>query len=434
MIDAEDFINAILVILSFILFLAIPAQILFDGNKHWTPEKLELLQLTPLRPLDIVLGRLGSALGLILLTISVTAPYMALVSILPGVSLSNVLCTLVWIILLSVVLCALVIHSGWSMRTQSAGVISRVGLFFIIINLLGMPVLSLELFKELSGTSDNIFIIFAWGCGLLILVAMHFISLSVVTLRHREENKSTPKRIMSVVLLVFLFLSGVISVFADSTVNVYDFLNFRIHFMLTSILAFFHGTFLLEDDYIGKRALLDLPKSRTKRWLMLPILPGSGTGLVLLLLVLLVVSIPFEVLSWTHPKGLIFGGYLYDAIFIFCFMGWLLPKFRNMGQKYPRYQLWVLFGYLCAMPSLWFLFFYFLKDAPLPSKDLLEWLFPMLTLPSEEYNWAPTMNHLLLLLFYLCITFWMNREIFQMNIHKIFHNPIHTNEMKETKS
>lgn len=190
---------------------------------------------------------------------------------------------------------------------------------------------------------------------------------SIVFLRHPEENRTTPVRATLLLGLVFVFLSVTIPL-----LNNFD--DFEVGFfaLLISAFALFCTKFVLDSDKIGRRALIDLPKARWKRFLLLPVLPGAGTGILLMACVLFGLAIFFEAVNfWKLSKGgtLDFGGYWYLSSWWFAISASILPLFRNILNSERKKTAGVCVYYFLIVMVILFLSIVKLLD---PSDEGIE--------------------------------------------------------------
>jgi hypothetical protein len=336
----------------------IPGQLLLSNRERWSKEKLEMLQLTPLRPIQIVLGRLGAALALVIVILSLMLPFLALTYLVPGSDLPLNLLAALTITSASVLAITSSINMAWLSEGYSFHSLGKLFWLFILIqfsiSLMGFPVLLEDLSND-----DKL------GVGLLVIVgvvgilllSIYFIARSVVFLRHPEENKSTPIRV-SLVLALFFGLMCVCALVWEQSKSVP---MEGATVVLTSIPFLFLG-FLVELDKLGRRALLDLPAKRWKRILMMPLLPGPGTGIIFFGLSVIGLAFCFEGMNYFLPAfgGSILepGGYLFFAMWSFSIFASGLPLFRHIEVlQSERYRRLAIFGYIfCVFCFIWFLF------------------------------------------------------------------------------
>ena len=314
---------------SFISVTIIPAQLLFSSATRWSKEKLEMLQLTPLRPFDIAIGRVGSALLIIVLLLSVVMPFVSLTYLVPGTDLSTNLIVAVMVLFISLFTITASINIAWVLEQYSFHLLGKIiwlGMLFYAG--VGAASLSMVLNEIVQEDSLSLWLIAAWFCSGALLASCFVFARTIVFLRHPEENRTTPVRATLVMGLFFVVLSVTIPL-----LNSFDDFEAMFFAGIISLYAAFCSKFLLDSDKIGRRALIDLPKATWKRLAILPLLPGAGTGILLMAGVLFGLALFFEGINfWKLSRGGIidFGGYWYMASWWFAISAGGLPFFRNI--------------------------------------------------------------------------------------------------------
>ena len=339
---------------SFIAVTIIPAQLLFSSATRWSRQKLEMMQLTPLRPLDIAAGRVGAALMIVILILSVVVPFLSLTYLVPGADLSINLMSAVMLLFISLFAITSSINIAWVSEQFSFHLIGKIiwlGMLFQAgIAAAAVPALLHEISQD---GKISLGILVVWFCLGAFLASCFAFARSIVFLRHPEENRTTPVRSTLLLGLLFVFLSVTIPL-----LNSFDDFEAVFFAFVISAFAVFCAKFLLDSDKIGQRALIDLPKAKWKRLLLLPVLPGAGTGILLMASVLFGLAIFFEGVNlWKLSKGgrIDFGGYWYMSNWWFAISAAILPLFRNILGSERKKTAGVFVYYFLIFMAIMFL-------------------------------------------------------------------------------
>ena len=259
----------------FCCMLVIPAQILFSSNRRWSIEKTEFLQLSSLRPGQIVMGRFWIALTQIGVFLSVFLPFIALLLLIPGLDYANIVFSISTAIMTSLVACAVAIATGWLLPHPLINTILSLCVLIAFMFVSGL-LLSLSV-SELNNPSwSNVAIGIGICAFLTMLIGGGALTVAVLRLRHAEENKSAPLRIL---LLAGSVLTSVIAIvidnFAMSAPNAGTVFLFMGYLLLYPI----HMILVTEPNVVGKRVYFDYQQKRSR----FPILsvPTGGNAVLL---------------------------------------------------------------------------------------------------------------------------------------------------------
>ena len=356
--DSEESIVVLLGAFSIVATVVVPGHILFSSSERWSREKMEMLQLTPLTPLQIVMGRVMAAFVLVLAILSVALPFLAVSYLVPGTELSVVLLSVILILGGSLLSITASINVAWLLEGYSVQSLGKIFwllmLFQYSFGIVTIPVLLNDISNDAKVPPS---VIGLWILIGMLLTSLFFLARSVVHLRHPEENRSTPIRVSLSLCFLFLVFSLLLLAVIDPSQA-----SSELGIFLLSLIAFFSLGFLIEPDAvdhqvasgysfntIGRRALLDLPRSRSRRLLLLPLLPSSGTGVMLFALLLGTLGLSCEILNW-RIGGYRAGGYAFYAMWLFCVFGSALPVFRNLpGVQRDKVRRIVILIYLAGL-------------------------------------------------------------------------------------
>ena len=259
---------------SIVSVLVLPAQIMFSSNNRWSQDKLEMLNLTQLRPTDIVVGRVLAGFVMVALFGSLMLPFLGLTYLLPGVRIAPLLVFMLGIGMASLLAITITINIGWHMENMAVSSLGKVIWLGFLLQCAIFPVgIGID-FVQRGSDLSGLFKVLPWAfCGWALLMFFG-IARSVVQLRHPESNKSTPIRIAIFGLILFSWIFMAIAGMTEGEIVIVVLL---LDFAMLTILS---PTFLLESSKVGRKAMVDMPKKRWHRILMLPLLPTSGTGIL----------------------------------------------------------------------------------------------------------------------------------------------------------
>lgn len=314
----------------------LPAQIMFSGNERWSKDKLEMLNLTQLRPMDIVIGRVMAGFVMVVLFGSLLLPFLGLMYLLPGVQIGLLLMLITGIAMASLLAIVITINLGWHLEDMAFSSLGKVMWLLMLLQFSFLPFgLGVEVLRSGGDWSEDLFKVLPWILAMWGLLMFFGIARSVVLLRHPESNKSTPIRlaVSGLILFSWVFMLVVGSIDSDVIEGVMLF-----DFAFVTVLA---PSFLLEVPQLGRKALVDLPKKRLHRILQTIWLPGSGTAVLFLSLLLFGTVGVAGVVAGMHPPSanvsLQFGLALSMASMLLGYVSILIPLFSNASWLHtPR--------------------------------------------------------------------------------------------------
>lgn len=300
------FFTAYYYVLAFALFVVIPFGAYGSLQTERDQNTYEILQITTLRPAQIVTGKLASAMLQAIILYAVIAPFIAFSSLLQGFDLLRVSYQMV----LSLIICM-----GASMTCLMLSTLGKQKNFrtLMILFLLGGLI---SLFSSQMGYAtaimmsgiefDRDFLV----ANLLVLLGglsyfFLFHQITVSQLTFEAENRSFGVRLIATLqfYLLWLCVYGFSMAYASSTLRDVDDIA-----SIFATLSNFHwavvGFFAVtEPEALSRRIRRDLPKPFWKRWLMVSLLPGGSRGFFLiskhlLLTIPLVFGLPYAVAWW----------------------------------------------------------------------------------------------------------------------------------------
>jgi hypothetical protein len=195
----------------------VPAQLLFSTSGRWSLAKVRQMQLTNMRPIQFVVGRLLSAGLQIGIFCSALLPFLVLSFVLPGIEWQVALLQLVATALVSFT--SLCITIGFCWLTSNRILFSLASLFWIL-HLLQLSLMLAFLPAEFMDSKVDLSAI-PWSdaaafIGMLLtgvgLVSAGGLALAVVRLRHPEENRSTPFRLLGLAWVLASFVAGSVGI------------------------------------------------------------------------------------------------------------------------------------------------------------------------------------------------------------------------------
>jgi hypothetical protein len=348
--------------------LVVPSQILFNSSARWSQDKLEMLHLTQLRPIDIVFGRLMSGAALLMILGSVILPFVSLAYLIPGTDIILVLLGMTLTFLFGLMVILVTLNVSWRLEQYSFSSLGKGIWFFMLLQIsFGIVGLNIVLIEEISTSElDNLVAILPWMFGAWLLVGYFGVVNAITLFRHVESNRSTPYRVGALALCTFILVVAFtflpvkeITPIALSTMNVF---------------ALFCLSLMTESDRIGRNVFVKLYKHRWQRILMFPLLPSAGSGFVFLMVGLFVQT----GLVLTQEYTLTDGGMLpiYTALQLFAIVSLILPKFRDSKWTSTTAKRNMLVALYIPLVSFPFLLLGFLSSSSAPIKVLFTFVFP----------------------------------------------------------
>lgn len=271
-----------LVILGLPLAVIVPFSAFRSLSREYEDGTIQLVSITTMKPYQIVIGKLATAMLQMVIYLSVVAPCIAFISMLDGVSYLQILMGLV----VPVIACFLFTVIGlllagasrsysFTMAISTMFVLALGGMFILWVNFVGEVIY--DSWNMNSMDRMNMFEISTYTCvsfaltSALVILAAAASQISFVT-----DNRSTLVRVAMLLQLPFFFGSLVIlaSVFANpyDQIEIY-FLVFVGHYWL------FLGCLLVgESGEMSRRVLRGMPRSPVDKCFRSLLMPGPGRG------------------------------------------------------------------------------------------------------------------------------------------------------------
>ncbi len=308
-----------------IAVLLVPSQVLFNSSARWAKDKLEMLHLTRMRPIDIVLGRVLSGAGLLIMMGAIILPFVSLCYLMPGTEISLVLLGMSGTFMMGLLVILLTLNISWRLEEYSFATIGKVFWFFMLMQgTFGMVGMNFVLLEEMSTSEfEELMTVAPWIVLGWVSVAYFGIVQSISLFRHVESNRSTPYRI-GIVLMTISVLGG-----ADMYLSGKEMVGVLIVSLYVVALMFL--PMMVEPDRIGRNVFAHLHKKRWVRIVSFPFLPSAGTGVVLLAMMLGAINVWvwFEMPASDIDKLIGFGPYV--TLQLFALTTLLLPRVRHVA-------------------------------------------------------------------------------------------------------
>lgn len=245
--------------------------------REWEEGTMELLELSSLTPARLLLGKLLCAGVQTVLYMSGLTPFLAVAFVMSGIGLLEALRGVIGLLLLSLCLsCA-----AFSMASRARSRMARVlllGVFVLLMMWVG-PIVVIGLF---AGRGAGVFVSgSALPTGLVLIGVLYGaasgFAAACMRLRHAEENRSTPGRVvttsgfaLALGLLLWQCASGL---GAASSATIWA---------LALVQALFGASLMYaaEIDGLGMRVRLEVPASALRARCWSPFLPGGARGIL----------------------------------------------------------------------------------------------------------------------------------------------------------
>lgn len=403
---------------SFVSLAVLPAQIMFSGNTRWSKDKLEMLNLTQLRPMDIVIGRVMAGFVMVVLFGSLLLPFLGLMYLLPGVQIGLLLMLIIGIAMSSLLAIVITINLGWHLEDMAFSSLGKVMWLLMLLQFSFLPFgLGLDVLRSGGDWSEDLFKVLPWILSMWALLMFFGIARSVVILRHPESNKSTPIRlaVSGLVLFSWVFMLVVGSVDSDVIDGV---MMFDLTFI--TVLA---PSFLLERPQLGRKALVDLPKKRLHRILQVPWLPGSGTAVLFLVLLLFGTVAMAGLVAGMHPPSanvrVNLSAAFSVASMLLGYVAILIPLFSNVSWLHaPRKRrLFAILYFPLTVAPFGLLSMLTLDDGPL--KVFGTYVVPFALSENLVRNKTPDTDILIWATLVFILTFVVNYRKISQNVRQI---------------
>ena len=162
--SGEEMSMLLLATYSIVTVLVVPAQLLFNSANRWSKDKLEMLHLTQLRPMDIVLGRVLSGAGLLLILGAAIIPFIALTYLMPGTQIQLVLLGMGFVFMMGLLAILFTLNISWRLEEYSFVNFGKVIWFLMLIQgAFGVTAAVLS-FVERTSTTELEQILAAFPC------------------------------------------------------------------------------------------------------------------------------------------------------------------------------------------------------------------------------------------------------------------------------
>ena len=362
--------------------LILPAQILFNSSNRWSKDKLDMIHITQLRPMDIVVGRLFSGVALLILLGATIIPFVSLTYLMPGTQIDLILLGMVFVFMVGVLTILFTLNTSWRLEEYTFVSIGKVFWLFLLFQVSFGLVGGVIAFVENTSTSELLEMVqyLPWGIAGWCVMVYIGITQSVLLFRHPESNRSTPYRI-GLVLLYMLAMAVILQAKRVAGLSDEQVSGLCLFGMTISGLTCF--PLMLEDEIVGRKAFVEFPKTRLKRMLMFPLLPSAGSGMVLMLLMMggLMVLPPLSI-----TFGDKFAAFIYTPLQTFAFVGLVLPRLRKIQALsiLSRRNL-VIVLYVPAIAAIFAVLAFVLQDVGL-FEVMMRYVFPFAWLDMMKSN------------------------------------------------
>jgi len=297
------FFMAIFGVLSAAVHCFVPFSAFLATSAEWDENTYDLLIISNLRPRQIVQGKLLSALIQALLYYSAFGPFLVFAFLLNGIDLGSVGVILAGSVATSVALTFVGIAAS-SLATNKVMRVVLMALFGAgLIAAWGMSMgLAAVITSEpqvLSSIEGQV--AFVAYLTVAVVVALLAQSIALGRFAHEEENRSTPLRVMSTVLVLFASAWGawLVQQFGDSESI------FACHSGAAALLFFPWLISSTEPEELGRRASAVGPKGKLATLLTAPFLPGGGRAATLCFLQALLAVVTSQIaLGFTASSAL----------------------------------------------------------------------------------------------------------------------------------
>ena len=258
----------------------VPFAAFLSIGSEWEENTFDLLVLTDLRPRSIVGGKLLSAGVQILLYYSAFGPYLVFAFLLRGLDLVAAF----WVLGLTLVSSLTLSCVALCLSSLARQRFLRVFLMAVLATVLvwacaGSIAFSVGTFEEgFIHTPEFRMVAGIVSTAALVLAAFAF-AFACTRFAHSEENRSTGLRVLTSITL----LAGI-----GWMTYIYHSMRFReilpiVSTFLVSGSLFMSVLFCSEDERLGRRVRLQVPRSGLIAFLVSPYLPGGGRGVLLYL-------------------------------------------------------------------------------------------------------------------------------------------------------
>lgn len=301
----------------------VPFQAFVAASGSGRGGRAELLQLTALRPRQIVAGRLLSSLVQSGLVLAALAPFLALSFLLPGVDLTVLLFVVVYTLIFSACVSCVTLSASFLTENRLLRVLLMVILGGFQFSLVSSAVAGVtEILRNSSDLQDiEAQIALSIFAGIAIFIATFAFIGGTLRISHPEENRSTPLRLLMLGFAV-VGMTGTYAAMhwaphpeAEAFVVAYLALGFA---MLLPA-----GLFSGESERLGRRVQVTAPKNALVGLLATPLMPGGGNGALFNMALLAFFGAFMMLFPTVDPDS----GDAWAELFIFSFM-WGVTAFN----------------------------------------------------------------------------------------------------------
>jgi len=243
---------------------------------EWEENTYDLLVISNLRPWQLLLGKALAAAIQSLLCFSAFAPYLVSTFLMGGVDILGMLLALGGSLILSFVLSLFAVSVATFGRSRVArGILAIVVIGILLWFSIASFTIGSMLVRNPQGLVGPVYAV-ALGLflGGALLACGLTLAIGCARLGHEHENRSTPLRVMVVLITLGLLAWMLYGDDAGSRPRLEWFADIpTVAFVLTCLPFLFLFT---ENEQLGRRVQKQVPASRLQALLALPFLPGGG--------------------------------------------------------------------------------------------------------------------------------------------------------------
>ncbi|MCP3914551.1 MAG: hypothetical protein GY711_03220 [bacterium] len=277
--SGRDFFMAIFVCFGIAIMGLVPFAAFNSMGAEWDENTHDLLVISNLRPRQIVLGKVLSAMAQMVLFLATFTPYLVFSFLLRGMDLTLLTVIVTSAVALSVTASVVAVMLSTLSRVRFA----RVALLALLAGMLGLLLvgtfgLASEWIRFPAAMQGPDFVL-AWSVffvGQGILIAFCF-GIAANMLSHSEENRSSGMRILNTcsigIGIAFLW-------YMTNRIHDREFVSAMSMTLL--VLALVPGIFFVtEPESLGRRVAPRVPRKLPLALLAAPYMPGGGRGVLL---------------------------------------------------------------------------------------------------------------------------------------------------------
>lgn len=355
----ETFFDWIFGCLAVAVCVLVPILAYFSVGAEKEENTFDLLVLSNIKPRQIVLGKLHSALVLDLLFLSAAGPFLVCSYLLPGADPLAMLYMLVLAAVVAVVLALIAIAVSTFTSIKFLRVLLLAALFAGLMLSMGLlAAFCAELMRRPDSLrDDDLWLGSLWFLVALLFTAAFAVTVAAANLAHPDENRSTPIRAVCLVACAVVPIALGIS-FAFMRYDPDVIMGFTMAAMV--ILAVPSLFLVTEPERLTRRTEREVPRSRLLALVAACVLPGGGRGMLFLLLQHAVLFaggfLVFSIVRLKNP-GVDLRGFapalaVSGHIFICLGLPAVLASNRRRGRVFVRVMILTLPLLLLLVPSL----------------------------------------------------------------------------------